>query len=331
MSGRGGAVGGRAEGGREPVRSRPVGGAVSGRAGAGIVRLRPRASVLLAVTSLIGAAGFAWPLLIHGHASVNQAHSADAPWIFVAVLPLLLAVVLGELSEGSLDAKAIALLGILAACGAALRVPSPGVAGFEPVFFLLIPAGRVLGRGFGFVLGAVTIAASALITGGVGPWLPFQMFGAAWMGFGAGCLPPARGKAELWLLAGYGAVTGILYGALLNLWFWPFGTGTTTSFSFVPGAGFLHNLHSFVLFDLTTSLGFDIPRAVTNATLVLLLGRPVLGALRRASRRAAFDAPVEFGRDGGGEVVVVAVITGAGAPSAVGGSKTSPGRAAPAS
>jgi len=38
------------------------------------------------------------------------------------------------------------MLGILAACGAALRVPSPGVAGFEPVFFLLIPAGRVLGR-----------------------------------------------------------------------------------------------------------------------------------------------------------------------------------------
>jgi len=296
------------------------GGRASRRAGTGIVRLRPRASALLAVTSLIGAAGFAWPLLIHGSAAVNQAHSADAPWIFVAVLPLLLAVVLGELSEGSLDAKAIALLGILAACGAALRIPSPGVAGFEPVFFLLIPAGRVLGRGFGFVLGAVTIAASALITGGVGPWLPFQMFGAAWMGFGAGCLPPARGKAELGLLAGYAAVTGILYGALLNLWFWPFGAGTSTSFSFVPGAGFLHNLHSFVLFDLTTSLGFDIPRAITNATLVLLLGRPVLGALRRASRRAAFDAPVVF-HEGGSED------GGAGEAIAAGG-PAPPGRAA---
>ncbi len=256
------------------------------------VRLRPKASVLLAVTSLVGVAGFCWPLLIQGTSATAQAHSADAPWIFLAVLPLLLAVVLSELSEGSLDAKAIALLGILAACGAALRVPSPGVAGFEPVFFLLIPAGRVLGRGFGFVLGALTIAVSALITGGVGPWLPFQMFGAAWMGFGAGCLPPARGRAELWLLAGYAAVAGLLYGALLNLWFWPFGAGTATSFSFVPGAGFLHNLHSFVLFDATTSLGFDIPRAVTNAVLVLVLGRPVLGALRRASRRAAFDAPV---------------------------------------
>jgi len=257
-----------------------------------VVRLRSRSSVLLVVTSVVGFVGFAWPLFIHGTSSFAQAHSADAPWIFVAVLPLLLAVVLSALAEGSLDAKAIALLGILAACGAALRIPSPGVAGFEPVFFLLIPAGRVMGRGFGFVLGVLTLAVSALITGGVGPWLPFQMFGAGWLGFGAGCLPPVRGRAEVWLLGGYAAVACLLYGTLLNLYFWPFGTGTDTGFSFVPGAGLLHNLHAFVLFDLTTSLGFDIPRAVTNAALVLLLGRPVLAALRRASRRAAFGAPV---------------------------------------
>jgi len=270
------------------------------------VRLRPKASVLLVVTSLVGLVGFGWPFLLHGTASTNQAHAADAPWIFIAVLPLLLAVVLSELAEGSLDAKAIALLGILAACGAALRVPQPGVAGFEPVFFLLIPAGRVLGRGFGFVLGALTIAVSAMITGGVGPWLPFQMFGAAWMGFGAGCLPPARGKAELWILAGYAAAAGILYGALLNLWFWPFGAGTTTSFSYVPGAGLLHNLHSYLFFDLTTSLGFDIPRALTNGVLVLVLGRPVLNALRRASRRAAFGVPVVHeGPTGGSAEIAV--------------------------
>lgn len=258
------------------------------------IRFRPRSSIVLAVASLVGLVGFGWPLLIHAQAGADSADAADVPWLFVAVLPLLLAVVLAELGEGNLDAKAIAMLGILAACGSALRVPSPGVAGFEPVFFLLVPSGRVLGRGFGFVLGAVTIAASALVTGGVGPWLPFQMFGAAWMGFGAGCLPPARGRAELAMLAAYAAVSSLVYGALLNLWFWPFGAGTTTSFSFVPGAGLAHNLHSFLLFDLTTSLGFDIPTAATNSVLVLLLGRPVMAALRRANRRAAFEAPVVF-------------------------------------
>ena len=49
-----------------------------------------------------------------------------------------------------------------------------------------------------------------------------------------------------------------------------------------------------VAFDLATSLGFDIPRAVTTAVLVAVTGRPVLLALRRATRRAAFDVPVEF-------------------------------------
>jgi energy-coupling factor transport system substrate-specific component len=251
-----------------------------------VVRLRPRASILLGITSIVGIVAFAWPLFVHGTSTLNQAHASDAPWIFIAVLPLLLAVVLSALAEGSLDAKAIALLGILAACGAALRIPSPAVAGFEPVFFLLIPAGRVLGRGFGFVLGVLTLVVSALITGGVGPWLPFQMFGAGWLGFGAGCLPPLTGRAETWLLSAYAAGACLLYGTLLNMYFWPFGAGTTTQFSFVPGAGFAHNLHLFVFFDLTTSLGFDIPRALTNAVLVLLLGRPVLAALRRASRRA---------------------------------------------
>ena len=75
-----------------------------------VVRLRSRSSVLLLVTSIVGLVGFSWPLFLHGSSSVAQAHSADAPWIFIAVLPLLLAVVLSALAEGSLDAKAIALL-----------------------------------------------------------------------------------------------------------------------------------------------------------------------------------------------------------------------------
>ena len=196
------------------------------------------------MTSVVGIVGFTWPLFIHGSSGVNLAHSADAPWIFIAVLPLLLAVVLSALAEGSLDAKAIALLGILAACGAALRIPSPGVAGFEPIFFLLILSGRVLGRGFGFVLGVLTIVVSALITGGVGPWLPFQMFAAGWLGFGAGCLPPAKGRTEIWLLTAYAAGSCLLYGSLTDMWFWPFVTSGHVPFSFVPGAGFVYNLHS---------------------------------------------------------------------------------------
>lgn len=259
-----------------------------------VVRLGRTAWALLAASFALGVLAFAWPLFASADSSLDASHSSDAPWIFVVLLPLLIGVILAELADGSLDSKAVAMLGVLAACGAVLRLPSGGVAGFEPVFFLLIPAGRVFGRGFGFVLGAITLFVSALITGGVGPWLPFQMFGAAWIGFFAGCLPPLRGRREIALLAAYGAVSALAYGLVMNLWFWPFVTSGDTTVSYVAGDSLAENLRRFWGFHITTSFGFDLPRAVFTALFILIAGRPVLGALRRVARRAAFEAPVSF-------------------------------------
>ena len=88
--------------------------------------------------------------------------------------------------------------------------------------------------------------------------------------------------------------TVIAAGLLLNLSFWPFTTGLSGELSFVAGAPLLDNLHRFLVFTLATSLGWDIMRAVTTAVLILVTGRAVLGALRRAARRAAFEEPVTF-------------------------------------
>jgi len=262
------------------------------RTAAGL-RLGPRSIAALVLVSGVGVIAFGWPLLAAPESGL--AHAREAPLLFALLLPLLLAVVLAQLSEGGMDAKTVAMLGVLAAVGAALRPLGTGVAGFEPIFFLLVLAGRAYGPGFGFVLGALTLFASALLTAGVGPWLPFQMLGAAWVGAGAGLLPTRlRGGAELAVLAGYAAVAGLLYGLLLNLSFWPFAVGTASSIAFVAGDPVLDNLGRFLAFTLVTSLGFDVPRAVVTATLVLLTGRPILRALRRAARRAAFDVPVRF-------------------------------------
>ena len=65
---------------------------------------------------------------------------------------------------------------------------------------------------------------------------------------------------------------------------------------YVAGAAVLENLHRFVLYTLATSTwGWDTGRAITNVVAVLLVGRAVLMTLRRATRKAAFDAPVSFG------------------------------------
>jgi energy-coupling factor transport system substrate-specific component len=250
------------------------------------LRLRWRAAVALLLVSLVGLAAFAWPLLARPSAGIG--HDADAPWLFAALLPLLILVLLAELSGGGIDAKAVALLGVLSAVGAALRPLGASVTGFQPMFLVIVLGGRVLGPGFGFVLGSVTMFSSALLTGGVGPWLPFQMLGAAWMGFFAGLLPRVSGRREVWLLAGYAGLSGVVYGFLLNLWFWPFQTGLSSSLSFHAGQPVGDNLVRFLGFSLATSLGWDLVRGIGNAVLVLVLGGPLLRALYRATRRAAF-------------------------------------------
>jgi energy-coupling factor transport system substrate-specific component len=266
----------------------------SGRPSA--VRVGPRSLVAMILASAVGLLAFAWPLMAPAGSTI-VAHASDAPWLFAAMLPLVLAVVLAEVADGGLDAKGVALLGVLSAVAAALRPFGSGHAGFEPMWIVLVLGGRALGPGFGFCLGSVGMFASAMVTGGVGPWLPFQMVGAAWVGVGAGLLPRATGRRELGLLAGYAAFASIAYGFLLNLWFWPFITadqGFPPGLSYVPGAPVLENLQHWILFSLATSLGYDIPRAVLTVVLVLVAGRPVLTSLRRASRRAAFEVPVRF-------------------------------------
>jgi energy-coupling factor transport system substrate-specific component len=203
----------------------------------------------------------------------------------------VLGVALAEVSEEGIDARAVAALGVLSAMGAAVRALGAGTAGLETVFFLLVLGGRVFGPGFGFVLGSTTLAASALLTGGVGPWLPYQMLAAGWVAAGAGLLPRWRGRAELALLAGYSVVASLGYGLAMNLSFWPFALGADTSVSFVPGDAVRDNLARLVAFGLLTSLGWDLGRAITTATLVALTGPVLLRTLRRAARKARFGAP----------------------------------------
>lgn len=262
----------------------------------GSVRIGRRTGVALAAASVFGLFAFLWPL-IGAAGSTAITHASETPWLFALLLPLVIAVVLADLADGGLDAKGIALIGVLSAVAAALRPFGGGHAGFEPMWIVIILGGRVLGPGAGFGIGAIGMFASALLTGGVGPWLAFQMIAAGWVGLGAGLLPRASGRAEIVLLTIYGAIACIAYGFLLNLWFWPTVTvdgSLPAAISFIPGAGFVTNLGHWFAFCLATSLGFDIPRAVLTVALILAAGRPILNALRRAARRAAFDVPVTF-------------------------------------
>ncbi|MEU0402317.1 ECF transporter S component [Streptomyces sp. NPDC006197] len=263
------------------------------------IRLGPRSVAALLLVSLIGLVGIGWPLFADGAAAVTN-HAADAPWLFALLLPLLIAVVVATIADCGMDAKAVAMLGVLAAVGAALRPLGAGTAGLEPMFFLMLLSGRVLGPGFGFVLGAVTMFASALLTGGVGPWMPTQMLAMGWFAMGAGLLPGPgpgglRGRAELLMLSAYGFVAAFAYGTVTNLYGWVTigGPGDQAIF-FVPGDSVHDNLVRFLAYLLATSLGWDLGRAAFTVVLTLTVGGALLRALRRATRRANFEAQVTF-------------------------------------
>lgn len=257
-----------------------------------LVSLGARSGVTLALAALFTGLIFLWP--VFAGADSRFAQSEMAPLLFVLLIPMLVGIVVAEISEGGMDAKTVALLGVLSALGAGLRPLGAGTGGVELVFFLIILGGSVFGPGFGFLLGSLTLAVSALITAGVGPWLPYQMLATSWVGLGAGLLPRAEGRWNLALLAAYGAAASVFFGVLMNLSFWPFTLGGDTGLSFIPGAPVAENLRRFFVFNLATSLGWDIGRALTTVAMIVLFGGTVLKTLRRAAHRAAFDAPVTF-------------------------------------
>jgi hypothetical protein len=259
-----------------------------------IAAIRRRwSSWALIAASAVAVAGFGWPLVA---AAVPRDAQAAVPVVALAIVPALVVAIALSLDREMFSATTVALLGVLAAVGAAIRIAGTGVGGIEAVFILLILAGRVYGARFGFLLGMLTIAMSSVLWGGFGPWTPFQMFACGWVAAGAALLPRASGRRELVLLAAYGVVASYAFGILMNFWYWPFGVGLGTDISYQAGAPLGQNLASFGVYSLVTStLTWDTVRAMTTIAGIVLMGPAVLAALRRARIR-----PRSTGLPGGG-------------------------------
>lgn len=251
--------------------------------------------LILLLASLLGVWAFVSPFFAqqqNGVAAMGMAHADDAPLIFIVLLGLCLLVIVASLETRRMDAQFIAVLGVLVGINATLRLVS-GPAGFSPVFFLPILCGYVFGADFGFLVGALSLLLSALITSGIGPWLPFQMFAAGWNGMVGGWLPraPRHPRGELGVLSAWGFVSGFLFGAVMNLWFWPYLIDPSeATATWQPGMGLGATLIRYAIFYVTTSLWWDAARAIGNLLLLLLVGAPVLRLLRRFHARFHFVA-----------------------------------------
>ena len=247
--------------------------------------------LLLLLGSALGAISFSWPLYLpESNFFIFQPDSARAFAVLIALIGI--GVVSLDISQGALDSKVVALLGVLAALIAALRLVGAGAVGIEPMWFLLIISGYVFGGNFGFALGVISMGVSALMTGGVGPWLPFQMLAAGWIGLFAGSVARLTRRLminiEILSLMFVGLLSSLTFGLLMDLQLWPWITSTDTQLSFIAGGAILENVQRFMVFHLATALAWDIPRAITTCALIALTAKPLLHSLRRAQSRLNF-------------------------------------------
>ena len=243
-------------------------------------------TVVLVIANILGVLAFAWPFVLP-YATGASRDRFDAPLILIGLLVCIGALLFVELGRGGMGPKTVALIGVLGAAMVALRLPG-FVAGFSAMFIVVLVAGNAFGPTFGFLLGAVGTFASGLFIGGLGPWLPFQMVAVGWVGMGAGLLPKTSWGVRIGTLAAYGFVTGYLFGMVMNLWEWPFFT-SGSAFAWDPVGGAATNLNHYLAFYMTTSFVWDTFRAIGNLVLVVVLGRPLLGALDRAARRMRLE------------------------------------------
>ncbi len=281
------------------------------------MKQRALSAVVYTTVSLVGAVAFLYPFWLPAVAQSSQmgmAHAGDSPLVLTILVGFCLAILLLEVESQASGAKITALLGVLVAINSVLRfaeVAVPGPGGFSPVFLLIVLGGYVFGGYFGFLMGALTLLVSGLVTGGVGPWLPYQMITSGWIGLSAVlCRPAVRAlggpesRGEQWILTLFIGAWGLLFGAIMNIWFWPFLAGSDPTV-WSPGMGLAETLQRYGAFYLLTSLVWDMARVVGNVLLMLAFGRPVLRVLRRFQRRFQFS----YAADGGPAVAFGAAVS----------------------
>ena len=257
---------------------------------------------MIALISVAGLVLFVWPFLGLGL-------PPDVPAVAVTVAAVG-SLALIEAGTRRLDSGRLALLAALAAIDAALRLALVnGLGCFSPIFFLVIVAGYEFGPSYGFLVGSFSLLVSALVTGGVGPWLPYETFALGWVGLASGLAgvavrhirPSRRGwrpnRLDVAALVAVALVTGFAYGALTDIWGWVAFYRGVDNIGWQPGLSALDTLARFGRYYALTSLAGDAFRAVGDSVAVVALGTPVLIALGRLRARLGYEIVDGLARD----------------------------------
>ena len=205
------------------------------------------------------------------------------------ILGLALALGFAWYERSRPPARVLALVAALAALAVVGRIAFAPFPNVKPTTDIVLFAGYALGGAPGFAVGAVTALVSNIFFSH-GPWTPWQM--AAWGGVGmaGGALGAlvrrgsgsrqARGAGDhasseprelgRWGLAVACGLAGLGFGIVMDLHLWTLGAEQT--------------LASYVVLS-ARSLPFNVAHIVGNVAFCLVIGPPLVRALRRYRRR----------------------------------------------
>lgn len=247
--------------------------------------MKPRLSTLLFIAvNVLSVAVFFMPLFI----STSEAHLHSIVMPISFALVLLSAVGCVVFSHSRMVSRSLITLAAIACAlgtlGKLLDLPAGG----SGMFFVVIICGFALGSQFGQLVGMTSMFVSALLTGGIGPWLGYQAIAMGLVGAAAGIACPhivrevkRKGKISVPVFAVltlYAGLLGLLFGFIINWWSWPF-LDYGNMLSFDSTNSIMTNIAHYMNFYIRTSLWWDAWALIGNIVLMTVIGRPVIMAL----------------------------------------------------
>jgi energy-coupling factor transport system substrate-specific component len=196
-------------------------------------------------------------------------------WAVISLifLGLTLGALFTEFDSFAMSAKQISLIAMLGTVSALSRIPFASLMNFQPCTFFIICSGYVFGPMTGFMVGALTAIISNIFLG-QGPWTAYQIFTWGLIGILAGFLGKLNILQKAYrnlMLLSYGALAGIVYAMIINIWFW---------------ALYLYP-HTLTTYKgaLYTASFWTLSHSLSNMVFFWLFGNKVIDLLERFKQR----------------------------------------------
>lgn len=189
--------------------------------------------------------------------------------LFVVLAALLMFFVSYDKSRPALNqGMPVVVLAALAAAGRVLFFAIPD---FKPVSAIAIIGGVVFGKRNGFMVGALAALVSNFFMG-QGLWTPWQMYAWGLVGYLGGYFAERGFFRRKVVLLGYGFVSGLLFGFIMNFW-------SILGFTQADGA--------LIALIYSTALPFDLVHSAATVIFLLVLYVPWQRKLERIKRKYA--------------------------------------------